>query len=79
MSLDHLNRIKSYLCEVMPEDDHSIITKSKDGKHFILFHGFWWSGNSPDFAAEDCLNKLECLHNHLQSYSEPNGRLGQNG
>ena len=57
MSLNHLSRIKSYLCEVMPNDDHSIITKSKDGNYFILFHGFWGSGKSPfcdyEFKTDD--------------------------
>ena len=47
MSLSHLNRIKSYLCEVMPNDDHSIITKCNGGKFTIIFHGVKGGGEPP--------------------------------
>ena len=81
MSLDRLNRIKSYLCTVMPKQEHDITIKGTSGKYTILFHGFKGEGTSLDLAAEDCLNQLVfiCLQSHLLFCSEPSENHGQNG
>lgn len=65
--MEQLNKIRGYLCVVMPNINHDINVISKNGGYIVEFHGFQGVDSTVNLAAEDCLNKLiqTCLISYI--------------